>query len=344
MELGLANRDVIAIGASAGGVNALRELTGRLPGNLPAAVLVTLHLQPHFSSSLDVILSRSGQLAASFAERDTTVERGRIYIAPPDYHLLLSDHRIELGNGPRENYSRPAIDPMFRSVALCCGRRSIGVVLTGTLGDGASGLLAIKETGGIAVVQDPRDAEFPDMPARALDLAAPDYVVPIAGMADLLVKLVQERQGGPRQVPEGLAEEVEIARSGRSSMDLMDHAGRRSVLTCPDCGGIMWEISEGNLVRYRCHVGHAYNADLMSVALDESLRRSLASALRALEERASVARRLYQDASRQGRAGLAPRWAHQAAELEREAETIRDSIRRIDRIAAKATLTDAASY
>ncbi|MGD9738031.1 MAG: chemotaxis protein CheB [Bauldia sp.] len=342
MQPASSNRDVIAIGASAGGVEALRKLTSELPGNLPASVLVTLHLSPQFASSLDEILTRAGPLPATFAEPKGRMERSRIYIAPPDHHLLAVEGRLELGIGPRENYTRPAIDPMFRSVAVCCGPRSIGVVLTGTMGDGASGLWAIKAAGGATVVQDPRDAAYPGMPMRALDEADPDHVTTLAALPGLLVSLSNGPAGESRQLPQRVIQEVEIARTGRSEMDTMDRIGRRSVFTCPDCNGIMWEIDEGQLVRYRCHVGHAYTAELMALALDESLRRSLASALRGLEERAAVARKLHHEAVGHGRDNLAPRWARQAADLEREADTIRDTIRRIDMLAAGTVDTDAA--
>jgi len=332
----MANRDVLAIGTSAGGVDALLFIAKGLPRNLPAAILITIHLPSHVRSTLDELLARAGPMPARFAESGEAIRKGHIYIAPPDRHLLLYGDRLSLGEGPRENNTRPAIDPMLRSAALCCGARTVGVVLTGTMGDGASGLWAVRQAGGITVVQDPTDAAFAEMPLNALNRAKPDHVAALAEMPGLLARLVQEPVGPARPLPSSVKYEVEIARSGHSSMDGMDGIGRRSVLACPDCGGVMWEIDQEEMPRYRCHVGHTYTAEVMSLALDENLRRSLASALRALDERVALAHKLYQQAWNAGHRLLAENWADKAREFEREMEVIRNSIRRMDRLAARA--------
>src|SRR5689334_2539844 len=171
----MANRDVLVIGASAGGVEALIFLARNFPRDLPAAVVVTVHLPPQGGSVLDELLNRAGPLTAVFASEHDRLRKGFIYIAPADRHLILEGDFFTLGHGPRENNSRPAIDPMMRSAALCCGSRAIGVVLTGTLSDGASGLWAVDQCGGMTVVQDPGDADFPEMPANALNRLRPDY-------------------------------------------------------------------------------------------------------------------------------------------------------------------------
>jgi two-component system chemotaxis response regulator CheB len=331
----MGNRDVLAIGTSAGGVQALMFLAARFPPQFPASVLVTIHLSNQFRSALDGMLSRAGPLPASFAGHGEIYRKGHIYLAPPDRHLLVDDDRLHLGAGPRENNARPAIDAMLRSVAVCCGSRAIGVVLTGTLGDGASGLWAINRCGGMSVVQDPKDAAFPEMPLNALNRAKPDHVVSLTEMPALLESMVHQPAGVPVPAPGSIKFEVEIARNGRATMDDMDRLGRRSVLACPDCQGVMWEIDEGELVRYRCHVGHTYTAELMSVALDESLRRALASAVRALEERLALARKLHDQAKEQGY-NHAETWAAKAREYERELNVVRDSILRMDEIAARA--------
>ena len=330
----MANRDVLAVGTSAGGVEALLFLAKRLPREFPAAVLVTIHLPRHARSSLDEVLSRAGPLPAAFAEEGDRPKKGHIYIAPPDRHLVLDGDPLTLGVGPRENNARPAIDPMLRSSAICCGFRSVGVVLTGTLGDGASGLWALHQSGGVTVVQDPKDAAYAEMPLTALNRGAPDHVARLADLPALLHSLAQQPAGEPVPAPRNTRHEVEIARSGRSSMNEMDGLGRRSVLSCPDCGGVMWEIDEGNVIRYRCHVGHTYAADLMSVAMDENLRRALATAQRALEEREALARKLHRQAISSGHRLLAETWAEKAHEFERETNVIRESIRRVDQLAA----------
>jgi two-component system chemotaxis response regulator CheB len=332
----MANRDVLAIGTSAGGVQALIFLAKNFPRQFPAALLVTIHLPSRAHSTLDEILSWAGPLPAQFAREGDVLTKGRIYLAPPDRHLLLEGDRMSLGEGPRENNSRPAIDPMLRSTALCCGGRAIGVVLTGTLGDGASGLWAIRQGGGIAVVQDPKDAAFSEMPLTALNRAKPDHVASLDEMPALLGRLVQQPAGEARPLPRSVRYEVEVARSGRTSMDNMDSFGRRSVLACPDCGGVMWEIDEEGLLRYRCHVGHTYTAEVMSLALDDGLRRALASALRALEERVALARKLHSEAVESGHRVLAENWAAKSRESERELDVIRSSIRRMDRVATAA--------
>jgi len=333
----MANRDVLAIGASAGGFDAFRRLAQALPADFPASVLIAIHLPSQFPSALDAILTQAGPLPARFAADGEAMERGRIYIAPRERHLLVDGECLRLGIGPRENNARPAIDPLLRSVAFCCGPRAIGAVLTGTLGDGASGLQALKTCGGLAVVQDPSDAAFPEMPAAALDRVKPDYVVSLEAMPALFEKLVHEPVGAARPVPHEIRYEVEIARSGRATMNDMDRIGSRSVLACPECHGVMWEIDEGDLVRYRCHVGHAYTAELVSIGLDDNLNRALGSALRALDERAALADRLFAQARDRGLTHVAESWAEKAQEFGSEAEVIRTAIRRVDDLATRAT-------
>jgi len=331
----MANRDILVIGTSAGGFEALRFLAREFPRDFPASVLVVIHLSNQFRSALDSILTQAGPLPATFATDGEEIKRGHIYIAPSEHHLLVQNAGLRLGLGPRENNARPALDPLFRSAGLCCGSRAIGAVLTGTMGDGAAGLSALKQCGGITVVQDPNDAAFPEMPTTALARAKPDHVVSLASMPTLFDELVRQPPGRPMPVPPMIAYEVNIAKGGRSSMSEMDRVGRRSVLACPDCHGVMWEIDEDELIRYRCHVGHAYTAELMSLALDENLRRALGTALRALDERLALASKLEKQAISSGRTQVAEYWAGKAREFGEEAEVIRDSIMRSDRIAAR---------
>ena len=324
----------MAIGTSAGGVEALIALAKHLPAPFPAAILVTIHLPSGFQSSLDQILTRAGRLPARFVADGEKPGRGVIHLAPPGHHLLLEGDRFTLGAGPLENNARPAIDPMLRSAAVCCGSRSVGVVLTGMLGDGASGLWALRRCGGVTVVQDPDDAAFPEMPRTARNRAAPDHVVRLAEMPALLTSLVHQPAGAGVPVPETLRFQVDIAKNGHSGMKEMDKIGRRSVLSCPDCGGVMWEIDEGDLVRYRCHVGHAYTAEVMSLALDQSLRHALSSAHRGYQERVALMKRMHESATVRGDNRLAATWRDKAEAYRKEGEAIEDAIRRLDRIAA----------
>ncbi|QOZ31195.1 chemotaxis protein CheB [Bradyrhizobium sp. CCBAU 53421] len=331
------NRDVLAIGTSAGGFEALRFLAGEFSRDFPASVVVTIHLSSQFRSELDAILTQAGPLPASFAVDGEKLEKSRLYIAPAERHLIVESGHLRLGSGPRENNARPSLDPLFRSAALCCGPRTVGAVLTGTLGDGAAGLSALKQCGGITVVQDPADAAFPEMPTTALARANPDHVVGLKGMPALFEMLARQPAGQAVPVPDNLEYEVNVASGGRGSMHEMDRIGRRSVLACPDCHGVMWEIDEGELVRYRCHEGHAYSAEVMSLALDDNVRRAFGSALRALDERVALARKLEVQASSGGQTRVAESWAARAREFEAEAKVIRDSIRRTDEIAARFT-------
>jgi two-component system chemotaxis response regulator CheB len=331
----MAHRDILAIGTSAGGFEALRFLAGAFPHDFPASVLVVIHLSNQFRSTLDAILTQAGRLPATFAQDGEKLAKRHIYIAPPERHLLVEGERLRLGSGPRENHARPALDPLFRSAALCCGPRAIGAVLTGTLGDGAAGLLALKQCGGITVVQDPSDAAYPEMPATALSRSEPDHVVGLMGMPALFEKLVRQPAGRPTPVPGGTRYEIDIASGRPGSMSTMDRIGRRSVLACPDCHGVMWELDEGEMVRFRCHVGHAYSAEIMSLALDENLTRALGGALRALDERIAITKKLQKQASDAGRAQIAESWARKAQEFEAQAKVIRESVKRTDEIAAR---------
>ncbi len=281
----MANRDIVAIGTSAGGFQALLFLAKGFRKDFPASILITIHLSSEFPSSLDEILTGAGPLRATFANEGDVIERSRIYIAPPARHLLVDGVQMRLWVGPRENGSRPAIDPMMRSIAVCCGNRAIGVVLTGTLADGAAGLWAIDRTGGATLVQDPADAAFPEMPQTALKRIEPDHVVRLKDMPNLLDALVRQPAGEPITPPDKLRYEVEIAKSGRASIDGMDWFGGRSAVTCPDCGGVMWNFKDGALSRYRFHIGHSYAEEQLVVGLDDNLKRAMASALRALNER-----------------------------------------------------------
>ncbi|HKW54941.1 MAG TPA: chemotaxis protein CheB [Stellaceae bacterium] len=322
----MARHDIVAIGASAGGFPALSELARRLPGDFPAALLVTIHLHAEASTALPDLIDRTGALRAAFATEGEEIVPGGIYIAPPDRHLLADGGRLLLRRGPRENGARPAIDPMFRSIAYGFGSRAIGVILTGRLNDGSSGLLAIKRRGGLAVVQDPRDAEYPDMPTGALAATPVDHLVPLGGMAALLARLVREPAGPSPAASEELRREVGIAAHRDSEMATTEWLGERSMLTCPECQGVLWEIKEGNLARYRCHVGHAYTLEALAEDQSVELDRALSSALRALGERVYVIRRLAEESRELQHDRTAERWEARARDYEQQAAVIRATL------------------
>jgi two-component system, chemotaxis family, protein-glutamate methylesterase/glutaminase len=317
--------DIIVIGASAGGVEALMKITRALPRDLPAAVFMVLHVTAEATSVLPSILRRAGVLPASHAIEGEPVEYGRVYIAPPDYHMLLRDGVVRVVHGPRENRSRPAVDPLFRTAAISYGPRVVGVVLSGALDDGTAGLLAIKAQGGVAVVQDPDDALIPGMPRSALEYVSVDYVLPVAEIGQLLAKIANERVSASVPKPSRrLAMEADMPTLEPDIMEEDDkYSAQPSPFTCPECHGTLWEIVEGDLVRYRCRVGHTYSVDSMSVEQAQSTERALWAALRALEEKAALARRLVDTATTRQQNEAARRFAERARETEEHAEIVR---------------------
>lgn len=315
---------VIAIGGSAGSLSVLRRLVAELPAELPVDILVTLHLPASHPSELAPILNRGAALPVAFARAGQELSRGRVFVAPPDFHLLVRDGRLSLSRGPRENLARPAIDPMFRSAAVALGPGVVGVVLSGRLDDGTAGLNAIKRAGGLAVVQDPAEAEYPDMPQSALDFVDVDHVVPSHGLADLLVRLLEGAAPGRAAAASvaDIAVESAVASGQQGSMGAEDRLGQPSALSCPDCGGVLWRIQDGNLDRYRCHTGHAYSAETLDTAQGTSLEKALWSAVRLHRERIALARRMIAGALHRGEHHVADVWQHRAEEYERAADTI----------------------
>lgn len=323
-------RHVILIGGSAGGVEALTRLVADLTSDMPAAICVTIHFPAGGMSALPRILQRAGSIPAVHATDKQPLEEGRIYIAPPDHHLLIFRNELRLYRGPRENGNRPAIDPMFRSAALSYGPRSIGVVLSGNLDDGTSGLLAIKRRGGIAIAQDPEEAMFSSIPQSAIDHVDVDYVVKLDRLGALLNELAQAPV--PREeypVSDNARKEMEYAELDLARIeDVGEHPGDLAPFGCPDCGGTLWELREGNLVRFRCRVGHAWTSEALLARQAETLDAALWTALRALEESASLSNELAERARSRGNDRLAERMADHAELAERRAGTIRDVLLR----------------
>ena len=317
------DHDIVVVGASAGGVEALADLAASLPADLPAAVFVVLHVPPTGTSALPDILSRQGPLAATHVKDGEPVELGRIYVAPPDHHVLLRTGHVHLTRGPRENGHRPAVDPLFRSAAREYGTRVIGVVLSGALDDGTAGLLAVKARGGLAVVQDPADALYPSMPASALEHARVDHVQPVPAMGALLARLIVEPAGeAPAPAPADMNVEVEVEGFSLDATE-GEHPGMPSGFSCPDCNGVLWEIQDGGLQRFRCRVGHAWSPESLLIQQSEELEAALWIALRSLEERAALALKLAEPARRRGHSITASRFEEQAAEAQRATRLVR---------------------
>lgn len=318
---------VVVVGFSAGGVEALARLVAELPADLPAALLVAHHFPAESVSALPNILRRVGRLPAAHPVDGQQIEPGRIYVARPDQHLLVKGDRLRLTRGPRENRHRPSVDALFRTAGRSWGPRAIGVLLSGSLDDGTAGLFVLKSCGGTAVVQDPAEALYPGMPENAIRQVGAHHVVPISAMAPLLVRLVHEpieptmKHQYPTPGPEPATPDP--AEFGSAALEDDSLTGPPSALTCPDCGGALWERQNGEVVRYRCHVGHAYTAEGLVAVQNEGLEGALWSALRALQEKAELSRRMGARSRQRGLLRSASQFEAAAAEAEEGSRAIR---------------------
>lgn len=320
-------RNVIVIGASAGGVEALQSLVAGLPADLPATVVVVLHIPSYGGSVLPAILTRSGPLRARHPVPGDALRPAEILVAPPDYHLVLDAGRVRLTRGPRENGHRPAIDVLFRTAARSAGQRVIGVVLSGVLDDGTAGLAAVESRGGVTVVQDPADALYPGMPSSALDNVPVHHVVPAKEIGGLLAQLVTEHTEDIHDEIEGVSSlmeiEADLAMMDDNAMDMPERPGTPSGFSCPDCSGVLWEINDGGLIRYRCRVGHAWSSESLLGEQAQQLEDALWMALRGLEEKAALSRTMGERARERGNPLSAQRFEEQAGEATHAASLIR---------------------
>ncbi len=323
----MAGHDLVVVGASAGGVEALAELVRGLPRNLPAAVCVVLHLPADSTRLLPQILSRAGALPAVHARDGELLRHGHVFVAPPDSHLVVEPGRLRLLAGPRENGHRPSIDVLFRTAAQAYGPRVVGVILSGTLDDGTAGLLAIKRRGGLAVVQQPADARYPGMPQSALEHVVVDEVLPVRDIPAALSRLAREPAPGEAAAPSAaLQEEIRAAEVDLERLNRDAYPGAPSVYTCPECSGSLWELRDGELLRYRCRVGHAFTAESLLASQSGSVEAALWAALRALEEKASLASRMAEQATARGYQLTAVRFAEQEADARQRAAVIRRAL------------------
>ncbi len=327
----MTGRDIIVIGASAGGVEALSTLVAGFPTDLPAAVFVVVHFPAGSNSALPAILSRRGRLPAEHPQDGDEILPGRIYVAPPDRHLLVKPGCLRLVRGPRENGSRPAVDPLFRTAARAYGRRVIGVVLTGNLDDGTSGLMSIRGAGGIGVVQDPEEALYAGMPDSAIRIAGAEHVLALAEIGPMLARLAREpvtHEEGEGEVPERTKVEVDIAEMDVEALMDDDRPGTPSGFGCPECHGALWDVTESDLPRFRCRVGHGYTGEALLEAQGSALDTAIWTAFRALKERAALARRMASRMEARGQPELMRRYREQEAEAEGKAMLIRSVLLR----------------
>ena len=278
--------DIIVVGASAGGIEALKELVGALPEDFSASIFIVLHTAPDAPGLLPDILDRVARLTTKKAEDGERINAGTIYVAPPDRHLLVEPNRLRVTRGPKENRFRPAIDPLFRSAAQTYGPRVIGVILTGYLDDGTAGLWTVKQLGGTAIVQDPKDALVPFMPQNALAHVNVDYCLPLAEIAPLLVRLTTEaaEEEGVYPVPKEVEIEVNIAKEQKAIDAGVLQLGEPSNYACPECHGVLLQLKEGPLYRFRCQTGHAYSLESLLTDITEKMDDALWNSIRAFEE------------------------------------------------------------
>jgi two-component system, chemotaxis family, protein-glutamate methylesterase/glutaminase len=327
----MARRDIIVVGTSAGGVEALLNFVRSLPGELDASVFIVLHLSPFSSSNLPHILSRAGSLPAVQARDGEKIERSKIYIAPPDHHLILEKGgRMAVSKGPKENRFRPSVDALFRSAALVYGPRVIGIVLSGLLDDGTSGMWNIKRNGGIAIVQDPDEALFPSMIQNVMQYVEVDYTLPAAGIGGLMSKVVAEK--APKR-PELTQENMELLKmevviathDNAFEMGILN-MGELTTFSCPECKGALVSIGEGEMIRFRCHTGHAYTSSTLLAGVTIQIEEKLWEAMQALEATNMLLRQISEHYNKSGKKEAAKLFKQKADEIAKRARTIHDSV------------------
>lgn len=323
-------RDIVVIGASSGGITALLELVKNLPADFPASVFVVQHLAPYAHSVLPQLLSHVSALPVRHPEDGERVQPGTIYVAPPDHHLLIENDKALVKRGPKENRFRPSVDALFRSAAYGYGSRVIGVVLTGYLDDGTSGLWCIQRLGGVTVVQDPQDAASPAMPTNALEFVEADHIVPLAGLAALLVELTTQSASAQPRVTKTDLDRIEIEltiakQDGAFEMGIIDK-GELTPFTCPDCHGALTKLIEGKLIRFRCHTGHAYTISALLSELTESVESMLYQSMRGLEESKMLLQSLGDYFAKEGQQQVATLFLAKAKQTGHQARVVHDSI------------------
>lgn len=321
------------MGGSMGSFSVFKTIVAGLPEDLDASIFIVWHMSPDIRSLLPDVLNRSGKVPAREARDGERIEPNRIYVAKPDHHLMIDGDKVRTTRGPKENRFRPALDPLFRSAAYSYRQRVIGVVLSGGLDDGTSGLWTIKHYGGVAVVQDPNEAEAPSMPENAMRQVAVDHVVRVEQMADLLVRLSSETVETSEVVMKDekqLATEVRIAQEDNAFESGIMEFGELSPYTCPDCHGTLTKLRDGKRLRFRCHTGHAFSPDALLEALTENIETSMWNAVRGIEEGIMLLDHMGRHLSEEKRSDLALLYFQKAREARDRANVIRESLMQPD--------------
>jgi len=326
----MAKRDIVVIGASAGGVFALQELAATLPADCKATFFVVQHLSANTPSYLPQILTRSGPLKARHPRDGETIVPGTIYIAPPDHHLLIEDSHILVKRGPKENRFRPAIDALFRSAAYTFGTRVIGVVLTGLLDDGTSGMWTIKRFGGLTIVQEPLEAMYASMPQSVMEYVDVDYIASVADIGPLICELtsqsVQDETPVSGEEYKRIGKEILVAAENKGFDLRIQELGAPSTLTCPECHGALVSIREGNFERFRCHTGHGFSADDLLAELSKSTEETLWITVRGLQEAVMILERSSSYFRDNGNPAAAQQLEQKIAHIQQQISTLRELV------------------
>jgi two-component system chemotaxis response regulator CheB len=318
------NGFMIVIGASAGGLNAIGELLSFLSPDINAAIGIVIHTPSQGSNAWVVPrLQKHTSLPCRLATDRLPLEKGVIYLAPANYHLLVKEDKLLLGRGPMEGRWRPSIDTGFRSAAASWDSHCIGIILTGLLDDGTSGMAAIKNCGGLCIVQDPAEAEYPDMPLSVLRNIEPDHCVPLSGMVSILEERTSSRIEHTA-VPDAIQKEAALSEQAAASIGALAEMATHSVYTCPDCGGGLWQMKNGSLCHYRCHIGHTYTEwELMAGQL-RGIENTLWVALRMMEERRNLLTNLSEKEKDRGQRDLSGSHDERAGEMTQHIERLKE--------------------
>jgi two-component system chemotaxis response regulator CheB len=291
------NSRILVIGTSVGGLQALENLISQLQPDFPLPIVIVQHISADATGNVLLQkLANLGNLKCQHGKNNASVLPGHLYLAPSDHHIIINDKKkILITKGAHENRSRPAIDPLFRSAAVAYGNGTIAILLTGYLDDGTAGMKVVKECGGICIVQDPRDAQYPDMPQNALQTVAIDYCLPLSEMGGLLYQILSSVSPSKVKIPNAVLIEAKIAERVLSDLPSVNALGEQVPFNCPGCGGVLWKISESGEIRFRCHVGHAYTAATLMAEQTMKIEETMWTALRMFEERKNLLMTYAQD-------------------------------------------------
>jgi two-component system chemotaxis response regulator CheB len=326
------NRNFIVIGASAGGVPAITRVVAGLAKEISAVVLVVMHVSR--KSNPRIIVSgfqKHTSLVCHVGENKMAIEAGHLYLAPPDHHMMVKDGLLRITQGPHENKYRPSIDVLFRNVAVNYGNRTIGIILTGLLEDGTSGMWAVKSCGGLCIIQDRQEAQFSDMPTSVLSRINVDHEAPVADIPTIVNDMLSSALPPKVDIPAELKIEADLTERMMSDINDMKKIGDHSDFVCPDCGGGLWALKKDPLHRYRCHTGHVYTEKLLRDLQEENIEESLWVSIRMLEEKVNLLKLMSRRENENGEIHLVESYGKRINDTDKHISTLKDFLRRLNR-------------